>query len=209
MAVALVSLNATCAALMSHAARAAVLVLTATCSSIVVWTTSGLENPLTLLLASEILRALLRKKGAYLGVLIAALGMTRPEGVLLGVLALVFLRGRPLLAFLGVASAIFAAFLAFRWATFGDLVPNTFYAKEASRIDPWTILFNAGDLLNAPFGLGLAMVAVLAAALRAEARQRAIPLAMMAVTGGIFALMPPDWRPITASPPPSFRPPSS
>jgi len=193
VAAALVSLNTTCAALMSHAARAAVLVLTATCSSIVVWTTSGLENPLTLLLASEILRALFGKKGAYLGALIAALGMTRPEGVLLGVLALVFLRGRPLLAFLGVAFAIYAAFLVFRWATFGDLVPNTFYAKEASRIDPWTILFNAGDLLNAPFGLGLAMVAVLAAALRAEAPQRAIPLAMMAVTGGIFALMPPDW----------------
>ena len=178
---------------MGHAARAGALVLLATCSSVVTWTTSGLENPLTLLLACEILRALLRQSGAYLGALIAALAMTRPEGILLVVLPLVFLRGRALGYCLIVVSAVFAAFLAFRWWVFGDVGPNAFHAKEAWRIDPVMILSNARDLLNAPFGLGVVTLAVLAFAYRARSQQMFVPLAMMAVTGGIFALMPPDW----------------
>lgn len=193
VAAALLSMNALCNTLMGDKARAGVLLLSATCSSLVIWTTSGLENPLSLLLACEILRAMFLRRGVYLGALIAALGMTRPEGILVGVLPLAFLPRRSVLIYLAVVFTGFFSFLAFRWATFGDIVPNTFYAKEASRVDPLMILFNISDLLNAPFGLGLALLGILAVAPRVESMRRNIPLAMMAITGGIFALMPSDW----------------
>jgi hypothetical protein len=74
--------------------------------------------------------------GAYSLLLLAAL--TRPEGVLaIGVLAAVGLalaRGdararRALYAPLLLTGVGFAVFLAWRWGTFGSLLPNTYYAK--------------------------------------------------------------------------------
>ena len=77
-------------AAVSRLALPLVLTLVALNTSFVVWTTSGLENPLTVLLASLLLAGLVRvivrgEMGwglpAALGALVAALGMTRPDGV--------------------------------------------------------------------------------------------------------------------------------
>ena len=192
-AAALVSLNATCRPLMSDLARLAALALTATCSSVVTWTASGLENPLTLLLACEVLRATYLRQPVYLGALIAALGMTRPEGILFGALPLLFFRGRALVQCWGVTAALFGAFLGFRWSVFGDVVPNTFYAKAASQLNLETMQANGLDLLAAPFGHWVIFVAVLGAACFADRKKLTVPLAMMLLAGGIFVLMPSDW----------------
>ena len=74
----------------SRLALPLILTLVALNTSFVVWTTSGLENPLTVLLASLLLAGLVRvivrgEMGwglpAALGALVAAQGMTRPDGV--------------------------------------------------------------------------------------------------------------------------------
>ena len=76
---------------------------------------------------------------AFAALLLAAL--TRPEGVLaIAVVAatgLALSRGdalarRSLLPPLLLVAAAFAVFLAWRWSTFGSLLPNTFYAKTGA-----------------------------------------------------------------------------
>jgi hypothetical protein len=131
-----------------------VLTLAALNTSFVAWTTSGLENPLTVLLTSLLLAGLVRilvredagwGVAAGLGALAAALGMTRPDGVVFfaaypAVLVIVALmrkprRSRPrrdlrnLLVYIASFAALYGAFLLFRLAYFGELFPNTFYAK--------------------------------------------------------------------------------
>ena len=176
VAVSLLSLNATCRLLIPDQwfLRAGVLLLVATNSAIVTWTTSGLENPLTLLLACELLRITSQDslggtsayRMTYLAVLVAALAMTRPEGIAFVVfpplaMAMAGRRDWPFLAlYSGIVAVIFMASLAFRYVTFGDWVPNTFHAKGAAVIDLVQRSGNVIDLLQGPFGSGLVMIGV-------------------------------------------------
>lgn len=215
VAAALVSLHSTCRQLIPREPllRAAVLLLVGTNSAIVTWTTSGLENPLTLLLACELLRIVSRARSegvermqaVYAGLLVGAMAMNRPDGIALAAfppLALVMAGRREwrlLVPYGATITAIMAAFLAFRYSTFGAWVPNTFYAKQASSIDPIASCVNAIVLLRGPVGSTLVMVAVLAMALfqvrRGLERHLIVPLCLMAVAGGVFVLLPPDWMP--------------
>lgn len=193
--------------------RAAVLLLVATNSSLVTWTTSGLENPLTLLLACELLRVATLdawegssvRRAIYLGVLVAALAMTRPEGILFAPFPplVMAMSGRwdwrTFGVYVGIVVAIASAFLAFRYATFGDWVPNTFYAKGASSLDLVLRSRNAIDLLKGPFGSAFVMVACFVVAVpqvrRGDDKRLIPPLCLMAIAGGLFVMMPPDWMP--------------
>lgn len=199
----LLSLNTTCRDCRPFA-RASVLIMVAACSSIVTWTTSGLENPLTLLIACELLRIVSisepdRRTAIYAACLVAALAMTRPEGLLFFVVPLLTLSKRELLhPYLAVIAVIFGAFLALRYATFGDIVPNTFYAKEAHLLTFKGMAENTVALLNGPFGTGLVMIALFAYAYpqaKADSARLMPSLTMMAVAGALFILMPPDWMP--------------
>jgi len=121
------------------------LVLLALCTPFVIWSVSGLENPLYVFLLCLLLRLVVREREQgpsagmawVAGAIAAALAMTRPDGIVFAPLypLLTFTprswkpaAGR-LLRYVAMLAVLLAAFLAFRWHTFGDLYPNTYYAK--------------------------------------------------------------------------------
>lgn len=211
----LISLNRTCRLLIpgQSATQFAVLLFVATNSAIVTWTTSGLENPLTLLLSCELLRVVSEaslksmtvQRVARAGLLVGAMALNRPDGVAFAafpLLVLVTNDRRRLLGLYGlVVAGIYACFLTFRVSTFHDWLPNTFHAKEASAINLNALTFNAANILGGPFGTRLVLIGIFVAAylkVRSDgafAKRLLPPLAMMAVAGGVFILMPPDWMP--------------
>ena len=211
----LASLHATSKLLIPNSwhVRAVVLLFVASSSSVVTWTTSGLENPLTLLLATELMRVVTVsiyrdasvQRAICAGILVAAAAMTRPDGIALAAfppLALAVSRRhawRLLLPYAGTVAVLFGAFLAFRYMTFGDWVPNTFHAKQASSFDLVQSLATTADLLRGPFATALAipLLLVLALVQVRQGREQALiaPLCLMLVAGGAFALLPMDWMP--------------
>jgi hypothetical protein len=151
------------------------LLLLAVNTSFVVWTTSGLENPLYVLLLSLLLLVtmgdVIRERftpasAASAGLVAAALAMTRPDGVIFAaayplVMGAAFaLRWRaagaglrPFAAYALCFCALMAAFLAFRLLYFDDgFYPNTYHAKggvSGAGVDD-----KLGDLAESVFGLG-------------------------------------------------------
>lgn len=124
------------------------LTLTALNTSFVVWTISGLENPLYLLLVCLMLwqtirvvleRELAARNAVLLGILAALAGMTRPDGlayvltfpvILIPVGKIGWKRKWGLLLAYGAAFAVvYGGFIAFRMAYFGAPLPNTYYMK--------------------------------------------------------------------------------
>jgi len=125
--------------------------LLATNASYVIWTSSGLENPLwaclTVLLAYRLLTAV--ERSAWTGrdaiacaVISAALALTRPEGILFAAaFPAVAVISSPLsrrtvrkslsvlAPYAALLAVIMGAFLLFRLLYFGDLYPNTYYVK--------------------------------------------------------------------------------
>jgi hypothetical protein len=118
-------------------------VLLAVWTSFVFWSGAGLENPLyaLLLLAAAVLQLReLGSTGARAWSALALLGVatTRPEGVAFFIpflLHRVLLRERvgATLRWAAIFLIPFAAFIALRYAVFGDFVPNTYHAKITDR----------------------------------------------------------------------------
>lgn len=107
-------------------------VLLGVSGSMAFWAMSGLETPLWTFLAVLGLDQLQRSRFASAGLVLGALAATRPEGILAGgLLALggVGLDRKRGMVGLAVFGAAVIAVEAFRWATYGALVPNTFHAK--------------------------------------------------------------------------------
>ena len=117
--------------------------LTAVSPAIAVWASGGMEAPLFACLvvwsaglaAHGLSEDRLHPAAALLA---AAATLTRPEGLgLFAVLALLLLalrRGRPNAArdfarWCGLFGIVFVPYFAWRWTYYGDLLPNTFYAK--------------------------------------------------------------------------------
>ena len=132
------------------------------------------------------------------GALAALTGMVRPEGVL--VVAVMALHGlvvernrRKLLTAIGTFAALFGAYFAWRWAYFGDLLPNTYHAKVGGpsgelAMRGWGYLWNF-LVGSAPLCVGV----LLAAVLRSTCRDRPVLCTMglgMAVhaTFGVVAV---------------------
>ncbi len=127
----------------------AALLLLAVCTPFVIWTVSGLENPLYVALTCLLLAVLVRERvqgpapGLALaaGAVAAGIALTRPDGLVyagLYPLLTLFAEGRPVrmrpaatrIGLYGVAFLLlFGGYLAFRGLYFGDLVPNTYHAK--------------------------------------------------------------------------------
>ncbi len=113
------------------------------------WTIGGLETPLFTFLVVAALHQWVREEDfarshLFSGLLIGLAALTRPEGALIAasflgcgavLVALQFRQPRSALQRLLPAVAVFAAilgsFLMWRYAFYGDLLPNTYHAKVA------------------------------------------------------------------------------
>lgn len=171
----------------SRAVSLATLLLLAVCSPFVIWTVSGLENPLYVFLLCLLFRLVVRERlrkreiGAFplaAGAVAAGLALTRPDGILFAalypLLTVAGERGTGLRRPWGRAGRYAAAvalllggFLLFRWSTFGDLYPNTFYAKGGPNAEVYlklvtlqpTMTAKAFELLESVAGPGNVLLA--------------------------------------------------
>ncbi|HKH47179.1 MAG TPA: hypothetical protein VKM72_21190 [Thermoanaerobaculia bacterium] len=127
------------------------LCLTALNTSFTVWTISGLENSLYVAWIGVLFGLLVRERtggprpwiSAAAGAAAAGIALTRPDGLLYAalypLLTLGAEEGAPRIGpaagriarFAAVFLVLFGGFLAFRVTYFGDLQPNTYYAKSA------------------------------------------------------------------------------
>lgn len=186
-------------------------------TSFVIWTTSGLENPLVVFLlavsATLAVRAAHGENGRLdlaAGLVAGLLALTRPDGVVYAAaypLVLCLTRwseGLPRLVRRAAVhtlgfTALFGAYLAFRRLYFGDWVPNTFHAK----VRPWMIGFDPArlwELVESSTGslaILVLLIAVAGAAQMVRAKKwgalRLVLLVYLALAGAAYLLLPPDW----------------
>lgn len=202
---------------------AAPLILVAACTPFVIWTMSGLENALLAMLvmlacantlASVRHHASAVRRDATAGVLSALLALTRPDAILylgahaVSVAAVEWMRGagfvgrtvRRWLTQLAAFVPVFGSYFAFRVFYFGDVVPNTYHAKQ--KPSPGDLLSPGKlfDLIESATGdfawlvpffvvgaLGLVLV-------RGRLQPRLLVLgAYLAVATASYLVMPPDW----------------
>ncbi len=109
-----------------------------------IFATSGLETSLfTLLAVSGFLLVLdapgRPRRAAAAGIVLGLAALTRPDGVLFAAIAGAYLmvvsprRIRDSAAFAVPFAALFVPFLAWKVAYYGEVLPNTYYAKSANR----------------------------------------------------------------------------
>jgi hypothetical protein len=125
--------------------------------AVTIWSQSGLENALSLLLGVELLRSLQqlalgnceRRSALWAGAISALLALTRPEGIVYGALypslfLLVrgYFRGSLLSAALSAAipAGTWIGYEVFRKLYFGAWLPNTYLAKGGVTLDRLTAL---------------------------------------------------------------------
>jgi hypothetical protein len=108
------------------------------------WICSGMESGLHALLLSASVWALVRDfrlgRGLTSGLVLGGLALTRPETPLFILVAALLWAswlagarrrpGRPEATLVGVLALTSCAYLAFRWAYFARLLPNTYFAKQ-------------------------------------------------------------------------------
>lgn len=141
----------------SHAPGLFVALLAAAAPPLVIWTASGLENGLTLLLVAALFATSVERPGGWrarCGALAALLAMTHPGGMVFAAWGVVLAFGDEAprevrllerLSFAGAFAALFAPFMAFRLAVFGLPLPHTYYAKRV-HVTAWdTLVAIAGD----------------------------------------------------------------
>lgn len=135
-----------------HWVALAAFILTALNTSFVVWTISGLENPLYLFLVSLMLWWSVRildgeivvRNVLWIGVLAALIAMTRPDGlayvltfpaILIPAPAMAWKRkGILLLTYSAAFVGIYGLFIVFRLTYFGVPMPNTYYMKGGPKL---------------------------------------------------------------------------
>jgi hypothetical protein len=189
------------------------LPLTVTNAAFLIWTNSGLENGLhTLLLTSLIFllpgAASVRRLKVGLVVVLSLLVLSRPEGVVFALVAAGYVALSEPRRLLGMRRAmqialvplvVFGGLILFRWVYFGDVLPNTFYAK-ADRSNPLRLLnpfsggwlYVGGALAGGAWTLGLVPALL---ALR-DRERRPLVLATLAVIAGQLLFVVPvggDW----------------
>ncbi len=219
----------------AHASRfltVAVLSLLSVNSSFVIWTTSGLENALYVCLlcglcywtmrAAEVAPSQVRPVAALLGGLAALTALTRPDGLLFVAVFPAWLlfqavsrRTWPpknawlsLGTYLLVFGLLYGGYLAFRAAYFGDLFPNTYYAKGGPSVHTaLAVLLLQGDTLARLRDLltsvaGAAGMLVLGGVFGATCillgagklrPTHLLWLLFVLVSAAVYLLLPPDW----------------
>jgi hypothetical protein len=183
-------------------------------SSFVVWTTSGLENPLFVLELSLMLLLAMRAVcgdemtwalATALGATAAAAALTRPDAVLLAfaypVLVLVgglsAQRLRHLAVYVLTLVAPMAAFLALRLFYYGELYPNTYYAKGGVTLANLDLKLD--DLRDSVLGFPvaeaqwLALAAAVAGLVAFRTPALRVAGVFLACSAASVLLLPPDW----------------
>ena len=107
-------------------ASALATALFGSCGIFTAWVMSGMEVALVCVLVLATVVARLADRPALAGVLGALAAMTRPDAALV-VAAACLPRGR--VRVLAAFAGLYGPFFALRWAYYGWLLPNTFYAK--------------------------------------------------------------------------------
>jgi hypothetical protein len=195
---ALVALNARALGLSAWLGGAALLWV-AVAAPFVIWSLSGLENPLTTCCVLLSVTAVARgSTSASVGAAVAAvaLALCRPDAVIYVGAAL--LRGPRRWLHLALVVPFFLALLALRWATFGDLLPNTFRAKvgEVTSLVPALALV-AATLAALAFLLLRERLARWWVAARAWAEPRGPRLGLvhlwLVAAMGVFVFFPEAW----------------
>lgn len=162
-----------------------------------VFASSGLETaPFTLLVLLGLLAVTSdSNRTGTAAALYAIATLVRPEGALYTAVAgaYVLWRHRSLrftLRFASVWLALVAPFLVFRWAYYGQLLPNTYYAKSAGHAY-WTQGWTYARLYFGIYGVLLACVASVPIVwvLRARAEAQTRPLLDAALLAGMQALV--------------------
>jgi len=188
--------------------------------AVVIWSFSGLENALTLLLTALVAASVRemterdeRQAPAILtGSLAAALALTRPDAVLISFAGLAV---APLVAAarsrLGVASralgtmviafvAPLGSYLLFRRIYYGEWLPNTYYAKPSPSLRGLTSEAKLRELCESalgPLGLVLVAAAVLGWLLSSDRTALTARVAIAAALGAgavtAYLVLPADW----------------
>ncbi len=180
---------------------ASVLLFMSVNTSFVVWTTSGLENPLYAFLCALYCLQLVmygtdpgRRSvavAAYAGVSVAGLALTRPDGLVLlaafpGVLSILILNdfslwkteGRRFAAFLAASLIPVLVYILFRFAYFGDFYPNTYHVKGGPSLrDVVQLVFLEIDQIQNTYNLFYGVFS-----------QRAGPLMILLLLGVFYLL---------------------
>lgn len=215
----------------SRSTTVAVLLFMSVNTSFVVWTTSGLENPLyAFLCALYCLQLIVYATDAgrrsatlaiYAGLSAAGLALTRPDGLLFlaafpGMLAIRVVNdssewkteGKRFAIFLVAALLPIAAYISFRIAYFGDLYPNTYYAKGGPSLrDIIKLVFLTKDPLEDTYDLFHSMFSwragvfltlfLLGISYLTLSRRKTSPviflLPILICSWAIYCLLPPDW----------------
>ncbi len=125
-------------------------------TSYLIWTCSGLENPLFGLLGTILLFWLIKtppdmrtnkKVSIIIGLIVSAIGLTRPDGIMFSIVFPAYLLylwlfshinfKHMLHSFLSYTSTVvllIGTFILFRYSYFGELFPNTYYVKGGPTI---------------------------------------------------------------------------
>ena len=193
-------------------------VLLSVVAPFVVWTTSGLENALLAFLAAAscaLCRRAWREPGRAVdvaaGAVAALLALTRPDGIVYAAAYPVALALRArwtrgpvaslaggLIRFAGGLVPLVAAWQAVRLLWFGDLLPNTYYAKGGPDVRAIVDSAKAFDLLWSGVGpaVVLALGVVSLGLVRARGRRDglvALPALHLLLAGAAYLLLPDDW----------------
>ncbi len=168
---------------------AAAALLVAVDGSFAYFAGTGLESSLFfLLLVLALAEAARPDRGIRTGVMLGALALVRPEGLgyaALVILAMGFERGRARNAGRAalITVAVVAPLFVFRWRHFGHLLPNTYYAKGASKSSAALLRgldYTEGFVTSHLFWASIAAVLALVVLTRGEVRSRLA----LAVVGG-------------------------
>lgn len=123
-----------------------VLILLAINTSFVVWSSSGLENPLYVCLIVVLFtilatNSLTNKRSVVISVIASLIALTRPDGMLFLLLFPIWIvwthrthwqaAFRPLSRYSVGTVIVFGGYILFRLAYFRDALPNTYYAKDS------------------------------------------------------------------------------
>lgn len=174
----------------------------------IIWSTSGLENPLYAALLALLLWLTLEpqttRRAVVAGLVAGLVAITRPEGILYGALYLIF-HLRRFKAYLPGLIMIYGGYMIFRLAYFGDLFPIPYYKKVDGLFGlPGlsTLLAKFNSLLLGLFGdkylaaivMGLLVFAVAFLLWKKAVRHELMVIGAFALVGlAGYLLLPKDW----------------
>lgn len=191
-------------------------------TSFVVWTVSGLENPLYIMLIVSILWKTIShdtwtnpaKSAATIAILSSLCALTRPDGILYAsifpVFAFInFLSDKTsrkkiydsLFLYVGVFVLVFGSYMFFRYFYFGDILPNTYYAKGgAVSLSIFDWLTKIRDLLisigiNKYFFVIVFSTFIYFCISKNISKKLWVVIITLLISLLIYILLPPDWMP--------------